>query len=130
MTDDTKHDHHEHHDHVDEPEHREPDDLDDVSGRRGAGRGAARGGRGRRFGRHHVHHLHVHHHGLGPWGGRRGPGGRGPGGRRGERSVEDRIAFLEELQRDLEQDDADVAAKITRLRDAQATAAPAAAGES
>lgn len=34
-----------------------------------------------------------------------------------EPSVEDRIAFLEEYQRDLEQETADVAEKIRRLRE-------------
>ncbi len=43
-------------------------------------------------------------------------------GRHEEPSVEDRLAFLEEYQRDLEQETADVAERIRRLKERASTA--------
>lgn len=48
--------------------------------------------------------------------------GGGCHGRYEEPSVEDQIGFLEEYQRDLEQETADVAERIRRLRERQADA--------
>lgn len=45
-----------------------------------------------------------------------------------EPSVEDRIAWLEEYQRDLEQETADVAERIRRLRERREEQAPEPAG--
>ncbi len=42
-------------------------------------------------------------------------------GRYDEPSVEDRLAFLEEYQRDLEQETADVAERIRRLRERESS---------
>jgi len=110
MTDDTKRSNEDHADQhqPDDHEHHEPD-LDSLTVDTGED---PRRGRGRRFDGHHVHHVHVHHHLHGRGRGRGGPARRG-GGRRG---LEERIELLEQVQRDLEQDVADVAAKIARLR--------------
>lgn len=49
-------------------------------------------------------------------------GGGGCHGRYEEPSVEDQIGFLEEYQRDLEQETADVAERIKKLKERQSTA--------
>ena len=56
--------------------------------------------------------LGMMHHG-GPWGGPCGPW-------REEISDDDRLAMLEEYQRDLEQEVADVAERIKRLKESKA----------
>ncbi len=62
--------------------------------------------------------LQMMRHG-GPWG---GPGMCWPGWGEPEISDEDRISMLEEYQRDLEQEVADVAERIKRLREEKANA--------
>ena len=51
----------------------------------------------------------------------RAMGGGGCHGYHEEPSVEDRLAFLEEYQRDLEQETADVAERIRRLKEQKDT---------
>lgn len=66
------------------------------------------------------HRMMMHHHlmGSGPW----GPCGPGEGRGRPGWSGEDRLAMLEEYQRDLEQEVEDVAERIRRFKEEKADA--------
>jgi len=69
---------------------------------------------------HHrmMMHHHMMHHGSGAW----GPCGPGEGRGRPGWSDEDRLAMLEEYQRDLEQEVEDVAERIRRFKEETADA--------
>lgn len=66
------------------------------------------------------HRMMIHRHLMGPGGW--GPCGPGEGRGRPGWSDEDRLAMLEEYQRDLEQEVEDVAERIRRFKEEKADA--------
>lgn len=66
------------------------------------------------------HRMMMHRHLMGPGGW--GPCGPGEGRGRPGWSAEDRLAMLEEYQRDLEQEVEDVAERIRRFKEEKADA--------